>query len=122
MIFDSYDCADAEGVLLAHTLRIPGGTFKKGRVLTASDLSTLVSSGVETVFAAKLGPHDVPEDEAAAAVAKILGRPPKRARKDSARCSINAGAASLRTSDTVEPPKPPPVMRDPIRPRSKPNS
>ena len=73
MIFGELPLHDAEGAILAHSVRHEGGIFKKGRTLTADDIALLKSSGVGTVFAAKLGADDVPEDEAAAAVARIVG-------------------------------------------------
>ena len=75
MIFDSYDCADAEGVLLAHTLRIPGGTFKKGRVLSREDLAALREAGIARVSGVRLEAGDVDEDQAALEVARALAGP-----------------------------------------------
>ena len=73
MEFGELPLARAEGAILAHSVRHDGGMFKKGRVLTADDIGLLAASGVVSVFAAKLGAEDVPEDEAAAAVAKRVG-------------------------------------------------
>ncbi|WP_373503438.1 NTP transferase domain-containing protein [Aestuariivirga sp.] len=73
MIFGELPVADSEGAILAHSVKHPAGLFKKGRVLSAQDVATLTESGVASVFAAKLGPDDVPEDEAASAVARIIG-------------------------------------------------
>jgi molybdenum cofactor cytidylyltransferase len=73
MIFGELPLAEAEGAILAHSVRHDGGMFKKGRTLTADDIGLLTASGVAHVFAAKLGADDVPEDEAAAAVAKLVG-------------------------------------------------
>lgn len=73
MIFGEMALADAGGAILAHSVKHEGGVFKKGRRLTAEDIATLKAAGVATVFAAKLSSDDVPEDEAAAAVARIIG-------------------------------------------------
>lgn len=73
MKFGELPLAEAEGAILAHSVKHDGGMFKKGRVLTADDIALLRGSGVVNVFAAKLGPDDVPEDEAAAAVARLVG-------------------------------------------------
>ena len=73
MKFGELPLADAEGAILAHSVKHGGGMFKKGRTLTADDIALLRSSGMASVFAAKLGADDVPEDEAAAAVAKLVG-------------------------------------------------
>lgn len=63
----------AEGAILAHSVKHAGGVFKKGRVLTAADVATLTDAGIARVFAARLGADDVPEDAAAAAVARLIG-------------------------------------------------
>jgi len=73
MTFGELPLKDAEGAILAHSVRHAGGMFKKGRTLTADDIALLEGSGVASVFAAKLSPDDVPEDEAAAAVARLVG-------------------------------------------------
>ena len=73
MIFGEMPLSEAQGAILAHSVKHQAGMFKKGRTLTADDISLLEASGVTTVFAAKLGADDVPEDEAAAAVAKVVG-------------------------------------------------
>lgn len=73
MIFGELPLGQAEGAILAHAVKHQGGMFKKGRTLTADDIALLAASGVTTVFAAKLSADDVPEDEAAAAVARIVG-------------------------------------------------
>lgn len=68
MIFGELPLHEAQGAILAHSVRHQAGMFKKGRTLTADDIAQLEASGVATVFAAKLSSDDVPEDEAAAAV------------------------------------------------------
>jgi molybdenum cofactor cytidylyltransferase len=73
MIFGEMPLAQAEGAILAHSVRHQGGMFRKGRTLTADDIALLAASGVTAVFAAKLGADDVPEDEVAATVARITG-------------------------------------------------
>ncbi len=73
MIFGELPLDRAEGAILAHSVKHDGGMFKKGRTLTADDIALLKAAGVAQVFAAKLGADDVPEDEAAAAVAKMVG-------------------------------------------------
>ena len=70
MRFGRFPLDDAEGAILAHGARLPGGALKKGRVLTADDVSTLRSAGLEAVTAARLEPGDVGEDEAALALAR----------------------------------------------------
>jgi molybdenum cofactor cytidylyltransferase len=70
--FGPVPLAQAEGAILAHSLALPGTRLKKGRRLTAADLSALAAAGLAEVTAARLGPDDLPEDAAAAAVAEAL--------------------------------------------------
>lgn len=69
MIFGELPTAQAEGAILAHTLRAGGLVLGKGRVLGAADIARLQQAGVETVIAAKLDSGDVHEDAAANAIA-----------------------------------------------------
>ncbi len=64
---------DAQGALLAHSLRLDGGALKKGRVLTAADVAALRGAGYQTVTVARLDPDDLGEDAAAEAVARAAG-------------------------------------------------
>src|SRR5260221_552167 len=73
MKFGEIPVEEAEGAILAHSAKRAGGMFKKGRVLTAADIEALKTAGLVKVFAAKLEPDDVPEDEAASAIANIAG-------------------------------------------------
>jgi molybdenum cofactor cytidylyltransferase len=73
MIFGELPVQQAEGAILAHSVKHAGGVFKKGRVLSADDVSALATAGIASVFAAKLSPDDVPEDQAAAAIASVIG-------------------------------------------------
>lgn len=73
MQFGEITVAEAEGAILAHSVKLPGGSFKKGRLLTESDVAALTAAGLVTIFAARLGPEDVPEDSAAAAIAEVIG-------------------------------------------------
>ncbi|MDE2227965.1 MAG: molybdopterin-binding/glycosyltransferase family 2 protein [Alphaproteobacteria bacterium] len=62
----------AEGAILAHSLKLGGRVFKKGRVLTAEDVAALRAAGQRTVVAARLDAGDVGENEAADRVARLL--------------------------------------------------
>lgn len=72
MIYGEVPTPDAEGVILVHSLRAEGVSFKKGRKLSPSDLDALTAAGIESVTAVRLEPGDVPEDEASAALATAL--------------------------------------------------
>ncbi len=72
MKFGPVAVADAEGAILAHSVRHAGGVLKKGTVLTAADVAALTEANVATVVAARLEPSDVHEDEAAVRLARAL--------------------------------------------------
>ncbi|MGZ0187484.1 MAG: NTP transferase domain-containing protein [Alphaproteobacteria bacterium] len=66
---------DAAGAYLAHTIRLPGGALKKGRLLTESDIARLKDAGIETIQVARLEPGDIHEDAAACRLAAALVGP-----------------------------------------------
>ncbi|MGV8996212.1 MAG: NTP transferase domain-containing protein [Parvibaculaceae bacterium] len=72
MIFADMHVSDAEGAILVHSLRAGDFTFKKGRVLSAADIAALAAAQVTQVTAIRLEAGDVPEDEAASALASAL--------------------------------------------------
>ena len=61
---------EAEGAILAHSVRLPGGRLAKGRVLDAGDIDRLRAAGIAHVAAVRLAPDDIGEDAAAAAIAE----------------------------------------------------
>lgn len=65
MIFGPTPLSSVVGAILAHGTRHRDGVFKKGRVLSAEDVAALQAAGHTSVVAARLGPDDVAEDEAA---------------------------------------------------------
>lgn len=80
MKFGDLPLAEAEGAILAHSLALPAGSdggrgpvFKKGRRLSADDVRALATAGYASVTAARLGPEDIHEDEAAALLARDAG-------------------------------------------------
>lgn len=75
MLFGDLPLEEAEGAILAHSLKLPGTMFRKGRVLSAEDIAVLADAGQTTVTAAKLGPEDVGEDLAAARIARAVMGP-----------------------------------------------
>ncbi len=79
MKFGSFPVAEAEGMVLAHSVRAADKTFKKGRVLSSEDVDTLTHAGISTIYAAHLDAEDMPEDEAAATIATALTGPDIRA-------------------------------------------
>jgi molybdenum cofactor cytidylyltransferase len=71
--FGPVSSAEAAGCVLAHSVKLPGGALKKGGVLGATEVQRLLDAGIENVVVAQLEPEDVPEDAAAAQVARALG-------------------------------------------------
>jgi molybdenum cofactor cytidylyltransferase len=70
MQFGPVPTAKAQGAILAHSVRVVGTRLRKGRVLSADDIAALTRAGVTEVTVARLDEGDVPEDEAAARLAK----------------------------------------------------
>ncbi len=62
----------AAGAVIAHSLRVMGRKWKKGRLLSRYDVDVLLEEGVDTVVAARLESDDVDEDAAAEALARTL--------------------------------------------------
>lgn len=82
MRFGPVPVADALGGILAHSLGLKGRRLKKGRVLSAEDLSNITASGLSHVTIAQPEDGDVLEDAAAGRVAAALVRDPITARVD----------------------------------------
>jgi molybdenum cofactor cytidylyltransferase len=72
MQFGAVPVAEAEGAILAHSLRAGRRTLKKGTVLAPGDLTLLAEAGVERVTVARLDPGDLGEDAAAERLARAL--------------------------------------------------
>ncbi len=69
MIFNHLPLAEAEGAILAHSMRLGETAFKKGRVLSAEDIVLLHAHDHPTVLAAHLEDGDVAENVAAEQIA-----------------------------------------------------
>lgn len=89
--------ATAEGLILAHTLRLSGHqVFKKGRRLSDLDVAALRGDGHQTVWAAQLDAGDRDEDEAAATLAdSVRGAGVRVAEAATGRCNLFAEHAGL---------------------------
>lgn len=81
MRFGAVPLAEAEGAVLAHTQRLPGGMLRKGSVLDAAALARLRAAGQEAVVVARLDPGDVGEEAAAVRLGAALVGPGLRARR-----------------------------------------
>jgi molybdenum cofactor cytidylyltransferase len=69
MRFCEVPVAEAEGAILAHSLRLGATALKKGRVLSRGDVDLIASSGFSVITVARLDPGEIGEDEAAERVA-----------------------------------------------------
>ena len=100
MIFGEFPLAECEGLLLAHSLRLPGGAMKKGRRLASADIQALAAAGYQTVHGARLAAADLAEDAAAAAVAaRLEGVGIVARRAYTGRCNLHATQRGLVTID-----------------------
>ncbi len=72
MKFGTVPLDQAEGAILAHSIRHGNGVFKKGRVLSGDDVAALRDADVTEVIAARLDGEDIGEDDAASVVARAV--------------------------------------------------
>jgi molybdenum cofactor cytidylyltransferase len=70
--FGAVALSKALGAVLAHSVRLPDATLRKGIVLGEPEISRLRAQGVHTVVVAALGAGDIAEDIAAQRVAVAL--------------------------------------------------
>jgi molybdenum cofactor cytidylyltransferase len=100
MRFGPVPLAEAEGAVLAHSVQLPKGRLRKGRVLTAEDIATLAAAGLERITVARLDPGDIEENEAARRLARALVPDPEAAGLDlqeafTGRVNIRAARAGV---------------------------
>ena len=69
MRFGEIATAEAEGAILAHSLRLGTIALKKGRVLSRSDVGAIAAAGFAQITAAQLDLEDIGENEAAERIA-----------------------------------------------------
>ena len=69
MKFGEVPVAEAEGAILAHSLRLGTIALRKARVLSRADLDLITEAGLSRIVVARLEAGDVGEDEAARLVA-----------------------------------------------------
>jgi molybdenum cofactor cytidylyltransferase len=70
--FGRQNLRDALGGVLAHSVKLAGGTLRKGTVLGPAELKRLEAAGMASVTVAQLAADDVAEDLAAARMAAAL--------------------------------------------------
>ena len=72
MRFGEVPVGEAEGAILAHSLRLGATVLKKGRVLSASDVESIAAAGIARITVARLDPGDIREDQAAQRIAEAV--------------------------------------------------
>ena len=72
MKFGPVAIGDAVGAIVAHAVRRPGLTLKKGDVVQAGHVETLRAAGVAEIVVARLENGDIGEDDAALALARAV--------------------------------------------------
>src|SRR2546429_6925132 len=75
MKFGEVPVAEAEGAILAHSLKLGATVLKKGRVLARADLDAIAAAGLQQIVVARLEPGDLREDAAAARIAAAAAGP-----------------------------------------------
>jgi molybdenum cofactor cytidylyltransferase len=96
MKFGAIETSAALGLILGHGVKCGEATFKKGRVLSASDIEALQSNKIAEVTVAQIEVGDVPEDEAARRVAlAISGYGTKAQEAFTGRANLHATGAGL---------------------------
>jgi molybdenum cofactor cytidylyltransferase len=89
MKFGPVPIGESAGAVLAHSLRAGKQVFKKGRRLSPEDAAALAAAGFDSVVAARFGPDDVPEDEAATRIAEAAcGENLERQAPFTGRCNL----------------------------------
>ena len=102
MRFGPVPLDEAEGAILAHTQRLPGGMLRKGSVLDAAALTRLREAGHGSVVAARLDPGDVGEEAAAVRLGAALAGPGLAVRPPvNGRVNLVAGRAGLLRVDAA---------------------
>ena len=102
MQFDRFTLVEAEGAVLAHSLRSGATVLRKGHRLTVTDLERLREAGVATVIAARFGADDVGEDEAARTLAAaVAGEAIEAHAPFTGRANLHASARGVLVIDRV---------------------
>ena len=96
MKFGRFNVPESAGIVLAHGIEVEGRRFKKGRVLSLSDVAALDGAGIEHVAGARFDEDDVAEDAAAEAAANALAGPGTRVGAPfTGRCNVFAETDGL---------------------------
>lgn len=72
MKFGPVPVAEAEGAVLAHSMKLGSRRLRKGAVIGAGDIAQMQADGIAQVIVARAGPKDADENTAAAWLARAL--------------------------------------------------
>jgi molybdenum cofactor cytidylyltransferase len=87
---------EAEGAILAHSVKLPDIVIKKGARLSADHIAALSAGEVGEVICARLEPGDIHEDEAAERIARLAAGPGIRVDAPfTGRCNLYAEQAGV---------------------------
>ena len=101
MKFGRLAVAGGEGAILAHAVKGPGVTLKKGEIVTADHVLALSAAGIVEIVAARLEPGDVHENQAARLLAAALAGPGLSLEPAfTGRCNLLADIPGLLTVET----------------------
>lgn len=97
MKFGPVTLDQALGAILAHSVPLPSGRLRKGKVLGADDIAVLAAEGLTDVIVARLDTGDQHEDSAALDIAQALITGPGLVLKPvgTGRVNIHAAGAGL---------------------------
>jgi molybdenum cofactor cytidylyltransferase len=96
MEFGNFLLNKAEGAILAHSHRLPERALKKGRLLSAEDITLLRSAGYQRVVCARIEVDDILENDAADKLATaVCGANLSKAAAFTGRCNLFAETDGL---------------------------
>jgi molybdenum cofactor cytidylyltransferase len=96
MRFGEIATREAEGAVLAHSIKTPERVLRKGRVLNAADVAALAEAGIERIVAAQPEADELSEDAAAELLARaVAGRHVTTAKPFTGRANLHAEARGL---------------------------
>lgn len=93
MKFGEFPVAGAEGLRLAHALKLPERTFRKGHRVSREDIEALKQAGIASVTAVRIEDGDIDEDEAARRLAAAI-RPDHLSFSEATTGRVNVYAAT----------------------------
>ncbi|MBM3482966.1 MAG: 4-diphosphocytidyl-2C-methyl-D-erythritol kinase [Alphaproteobacteria bacterium] len=100
MKFTTMPLDQAQGLILAHGLRLQGRAFKKGHIISALDLPVLRAGGLERVTGVVLEADDIGEDKAAHLLAEaVIGPGVTQGPAFTGRCNLFAEGRGLAVVD-----------------------